>query len=138
GGGGLWPPRVPLEPKRLDPAALFRAALFFWRGTSLGDELIVDAQAARAALVLDGQWVVGAEFFGQHSVRDRADAFVVVEIALAAASEALDGVGVEPVGLDEATRGIARGEHGHQGALLLADGELDVLLGADRLGDLLA
>src|SRR3954471_3402258 len=78
------------------------------------EETFVDPQTARAPLVLDRERVVCGEILGKHPVRDGPDPLVVVEVALPAAGEALDGVRMQPVLLDETARRIAGRQHRHQ------------------------
>jgi len=104
----------------------------------LAEVPLVDAQAARLTLVLDRQSVIGGELLGEHAVRYGSDPLVVVEVALPAPGQALDGVGVQSVRLDQAARGVARRQHRPERALLTPDRQLDVLLGANGLRHLLA
>src|SRR3954471_1573422 len=101
-------------------------------------EPLVEPEATSRPLILGRQGIVGDESRRQRPVNDGSDPLVVVEIALTASGKALDRVGMESVRLDELARRVPRREHRHQRSLLPADGELDVLLGADRVRELLA
>src|SRR5712664_739528 len=94
-----------------------------------GDESFIEAQAAGLALLFPLQGEVRREW-GQHSVADGTNALVIEEVTLAAPGEALDGVRMQLVRLDELRRDVSSRQRREERSTLHANRFLDHLVRA--------
>src|SRR6266849_4283056 len=108
-------------------ASISKAGADRYRLTS--DESFIEAQAAGLTLLFSLQWKFRREW-GQHSVADRTDALVIEEVTLAAPGEALDGVRMQLVRLDELGGDISGRQRCEERSSLHANRFLDHLVRA--------